>query len=252
METLFIGSNTIFLDEVSSTNSYAIELLKNVNLAEGTLIFTNNQTQGKGQRGNKWNAEPQSNLTASIVLKPSFLTSKNQFYLSKITALSCYDVMAEFKEASQFDIKIKWPNDILVNQKKIGGVLIENTYSSEKINFSVIGIGLNINQINFAPELNATSLKQLTNKEFDLNMVLQQLCKRLEVNYLKLRNGKFTEIDANYLQKLFAINTWRTFEIEKELKLLQLKTVTEEGFLKLENKQGEVFNYELKEVKWVW
>ena len=162
METLFIGSNIIFLPEVDSTNSYATELLKNVNIAEGTVIHTAHQTQGKGQRGNSWEAQIASNLTTSIVLKPSFLELKNQFFLYQITALACYDLMAELLNNSQYDIKIKWPNDILVNKKKIAGILIENVITHSTLNYSVIGIGINVNQLLFTDGINATSLKKLS------------------------------------------------------------------------------------------
>src|SRR5215211_2478906 len=104
METLFIGANLIFLPEVDSTNSYAIELLKNVNLPEGSVIHTANQTSGRGQRGNVWNTRPGSNLTVSVVIKPTFLDLKHQFYLYQITALACYDVMTEILDEGQFDI----------------------------------------------------------------------------------------------------------------------------------------------------
>src|ERR1043165_9220886 len=149
MSTLFIGQNKVFLPETHSTNSYAIELLKNVNAIEGTVVYTHKQTQGKGQRGNSWIAEPQRNTTLSLILRPVFLNSKNTFYLSKITALALHDLLTEILDVGQFDIKIKWPNDILVNSKKIAGVLIENSILNEHLQWSVIGIGINVNQDNF-------------------------------------------------------------------------------------------------------
>jgi BirA family transcriptional regulator, biotin operon repressor / biotin---[acetyl-CoA-carboxylase] ligase len=126
METLFVGKNTIFLPEIPSTNSYATHLLKNVNLAEGTVVHTANQTQGRGQWDKRWSSEPSSNLTVSVVLKPTFLELKKQFLLYQIAALACYDTIAGLLNNSQYDIKIKWPNDILINRKKTAGILIEN------------------------------------------------------------------------------------------------------------------------------
>ena len=149
METLFIGRNIIFLPQVNSTNSYAIEMLKNVNLAEGTLVHTAEQTEGRGQRGSVWKTEKTSNLTASLVLKPTFLDLKNQHYLYQISALACYDALAELLDSSQFDIKIKWPNDILVNKQKIAGILIENNISNTQLSWSVVGVGFNVNQTIF-------------------------------------------------------------------------------------------------------
>lgn len=149
METLFIGKNLLFLHEVESTNTYAMNLLRNVNSIEGTVVYTDNQTKGKGQRGALWASKIAQNITASIILKPYFLSIGNTFYLSKISALAVYDVLADILPSGQYDIKIKWPNDILVNQNKISGILIENNFTSTNIQHSVIGIGLNVNQDNF-------------------------------------------------------------------------------------------------------
>src|SRR5688572_20998788 len=115
MDTLFIGKNPIFLPHTDSTNSYAIGLLKNVNLPEGTMVHTAFQSNGKGQRGSAWTSEPLSNLAVSFVLKPTFLALKNNFYLYKVAALACFDTLSEILGKRQFDIKIKWPNDMLVN-----------------------------------------------------------------------------------------------------------------------------------------
>ncbi len=251
METLFIGRNIIFLPEVDSTNSYATELLKNVNIAEGTVIHAANQTQGKGQRGNSWEAQIASSLTTSIVLKPSFLELKNQFFLYQITALACYDLMAELLNNSQYDIKIKWPNDILVNKKKIAGILIENIITHSTLNYSVIGIGINVNQLLFTEGLNATSLKKLSSNTFDIAVVLKLLCKHLENYYLKLKSNKLNSITQNYLQHLYGLNTWLNFEIKNELKVCLVKGINKSGLLILQDNIGNENAYDLKEIKWL-
>ena len=135
METLFIGRNTIFLSDVSSTNSYALSMLNNVNVAEGTIIHANYQTQGKGQRGLQWSALQGLNLTFSVILKPSFLHLTKLFYLYQISALACFDSLTELINNSHIDIKIKWPNDILIDKRKIAGILIENNLLNNQINF---------------------------------------------------------------------------------------------------------------------
>ncbi|HRH11767.1 MAG TPA: biotin--[acetyl-CoA-carboxylase] ligase, partial [Bacteroidia bacterium] len=109
MDTLFVGRNIIFLPEVESTNSYAISMLKNVNIAEGTLIQTDDQLQGRGQRGNAWYSEKGRDLITSFVFKPVFLDLNKQFVLYEITALAVYDLLAQYLNVSQYDIKIKWP-----------------------------------------------------------------------------------------------------------------------------------------------
>lgn len=251
METLFVGRNIIFLPEVDSTNSYAISLLKNVNVVEGTVVYTKHQTAGKGQRGNNWNAEPASNTTASVILKPSFLELKKHFILYQIAALACYDVMAELLNNSQIDIKIKWPNDILVNEKKIAGILIENVINHHQINFSVIGIGINVNQKTFEQAPNASSLSLMIGREFDTEIVLKNLCVHLEKYYLMIKNDKAERINELYHQRLFKRAEWQDFEINGAIQKLLVKGVGKTGLLLLEDKEGHQSEYDVKQVKWV-
>jgi len=252
METLFVGRNLIFLPEVPSTNSYAMNLLKNVNTPEGTTIYTTNQTQGKGQRGSAWKSEPTSNLAASIVLKPLFLSIKNQFFLYQVTALACYDTMAEILDSSQFDIKIKWPNDILVNKKKIAGILIENNILNNQFSSCIVGIGININQKFFNQDFSATSIKILTRKTYVISNVLKRFCLHLEKHYLALINEKFSLIKENYLQHFFGLNRWLDFEIEDVTKTLMVSGVSESGLLLLREKSGVLREVDVKEVKWIY
>jgi BirA family biotin operon repressor/biotin-[acetyl-CoA-carboxylase] ligase len=251
METLFIGHSIIFLPEVDSTNSYATELLNNVNVSEGTLVHTSNQTQGRGLRGNSWVAETACNLTASIILKPNFLNLKHSFFLYKITALACYDVMAELLNNSQFDIKIKWPNDILVNKKKIAGILIENGVSANTLNYSVVGVGINLNQKEFNNGINATSIYNLLDKEVEVNTVLYLVFKYLEKYYLQLKNNKFNEISEIYLTRLYGLNCWMDFEINSEIKTYLVKGISNEGLLVLESRTAKESQFDVKEIKWL-
>lgn len=252
METLFIGKNIIFLPEVSSTNSYATDLLRNIHSPEGTVIHTAHQTQGKGQRGNSWNAEPASNLTASIILRPTFLSIEKQFFLYQISALACYDTLAEFLHESHFDIKVKFPNDVLVNRKKIAGILIENNLQNSQIMWSVVGVGINVNQTHFAENIKATSLKLLqAEKQFEVSDVLKTLCKHLEKWYLALLNNKFDFIKENYLKHFFGLNVFLDFEINNEVKNLLVKGISEKGLLLLEDRTGRGFEFDVKGVKWV-
>lgn len=251
METLFIGKSTIFLSETASTNSYAVDLLKNTNPPEGTMIHTAKQTQGKGQRGSVWNSEPTSNLTVSFILKPSFLDIQNQFFLYQISALACYDTMAELLSDSHFDIKIKWPNDILVNKKKIAGILIENNVLNGRISWSVVGIGINVNQTKFGENIQATSLKLLQNeKAFEVSQVLKLLCGHLEKYYLALKNNKVDFIKENYLTHFFGLNSFLDFEVKGETRSFLVKGVGEKGLLLLEDNNGKVLEADVKDMKW--
>lgn len=252
METLFIGKNIIFLPEIQSTNSYAIDLLKNVNLPEGTVVHALNQTHGKGQRGSAWNAEPERNLTASFILRPTFLALKNQFLLYQVVALACYDAMAQILDSSQIDIKIKWPNDILVNQKKIAGILIENTIHNGQISWCVAGVGVNINQENFENNLKATSLKSITGKIFSIDYVLEILCQHLEKHYLALLNSRKENITSVYLKNLFGLDQYRDFELHGKIESFCVKGVGDTGLLVLQNENGEEREMDVKDIKWIY
>ena len=253
MGTLFIGKNTLFLLEVESTNTYAMNMLRNVNAIEGTLIYTDNQTKGKGQRGASWNSETASNVTASVILKPHFLSIENSFYLSKISALTVYDVLAEILDESQYDIKIKWPNDILVNKRKIAGILIENNFNHLFIQHSVVGIGLNVNQTVFdGLENTVTSLQLLTNRHFDRNDVLEKLCIHLEKWYLKLKELKFGFIDEHYMNHLFGLNRVMPFiDVHENRFEGTIKGITREGKLAVETANSNVVEFEVKQVKFI-
>jgi BirA family transcriptional regulator, biotin operon repressor / biotin---[acetyl-CoA-carboxylase] ligase len=252
METLFTGANVIFLPEVNSTNSYAINLLKNVNLPEGTVVYAAHQTHGRGQRGNVWNTLPDSNLTASVIFKPTFLPVNKQFLLYQISALACYDVMAEFIAGGQFDIKIKWPNDILVDKKKIAGILIENSLSGKgRIEASVIGVGINVKQQEFDGILKATSIEKITGKYHAVQQVLQVLCKHLEKYYLYLKSQKYELIKLRYLECFFGLNMNQDFEINGEFTTRKISGISEDGLLLLSNEKNEVFEYDVKDVKWL-
>jgi BirA family transcriptional regulator, biotin operon repressor / biotin---[acetyl-CoA-carboxylase] ligase len=250
MEPLFIGKNVIFLSQVYSTNSHAIELLKNVNPPEGTVIHASSQTHGKGLRGNTWESLPASNLTASVILKPTFLDIKNSYYLYQICALAVQNTIMEILDSSQFDIKIKWPNDILVNGKKISGILIENNIQNNQIKWCVAGIGINVNQDKFLNLHNACSLKSLTRKSPDINHVLKLTCIHLERYYLALKNGKYDLIRTDYLNNLYGRNSFLNFEYEGKVLSLKVKGISEGGLLLLEDDEGKEIQADVKEIKW--
>lgn len=250
METLFVGQNAIFLPEVESTNSYANELLKNVNPIEGTVVYTSHQTQGRGQRGNTWMSEPGLNLAVSIIVKPNFLNIKNIFYLYIISALSVHDLMAELIDTSQFDIKIKWPNDILVNSKKVAGILNENMINAAGVQYAVVGIGLNINQLNFDELTSATSIKLITKKDHDLRSVLERLCSHFEKHYLALKNGHTEQLRNNYYTHFYKLNETHMFEINGIKEEFVVKGITDNGLLHLQNSDRIDRYFDIKEIKW--
>lgn len=251
METLFVGQNSIFLPEVDSTNSYAIGLLKNVNPFEGTVVYTFNQTQGRGQRGNQWISESGANIAFSAILKPSFLSAKNVFQLYIISALAMHDVLTRLPESSQFDIKIKWPNDILVNGKKIAGVLCETFLQNNSVTAAVIGIGLNVNQALFPDVINATSLSVLYGHPFDLKKLMEEMCISVEKFYLKLKNGHSEKIITDYLNCFYKLNEWQLFRVHQQEGKYLVKGINKDGLLQLQNESEDVISCDIKEAFWI-
>ena len=168
---------------------------------EGLLRITDHQTAGRGQRGNVWEAEPGQNLTVSLLLKPTFLTAAEQFWLNMAVSLGLYDTLLPLTGP---DLRIKWPNDLYVGDQKLGGMLIENTLHGYLIAWSVVGMGLNVNQILFQNDT-ATSLQLLNPLPagYDLPGLLSRLCETLEQRYLQLRSGRRNDLKVDYLQALY-------------------------------------------------
>jgi BirA family biotin operon repressor/biotin-[acetyl-CoA-carboxylase] ligase len=253
MKTLFIGQNAIHLKAVGSTNSYASELLHTIKPPEGTVIYTFEQQNGRGQRGNTWESEPNKNGAFSFILHPTFLQAEQQFLLTKMVSLAVADLMAELLGASDKtrEIKIKWPNDIYVDNKKIAGILIENTLRDKSIQHSIIGIGLNINQIIFNSYLNATSLALLTNKEFELTSILEKLCEHIEARYLQLKTNKPEALHTAYLKNLYQLNEWKTYRSNNEQFNAKIVGVNSNGKLQLELTSGKTTDFDLKEIQFM-
>ncbi len=251
METLFIGRQRFTLDETASTNTFALDLLHNGKLKEGALVVTHKQTQGRGQQKNSWESEPGKNLTLSIVLFPAFLAVSDQFALARITSLAVAAMAEELLKDSGIQIKIKWPNDIYAGNKKIAGILIENVLRDHTIGATVVGIGLNINQLSFQSAPQAISLATLAGKEFDLTYCEEMLCGYLEAFYLKLRAGKQQTIETDYHNKLYRLNELHGFISEGELFQAKITGVSDQGKLKINRSGGNEVQYDLKQIAFV-
>jgi BirA family biotin operon repressor/biotin-[acetyl-CoA-carboxylase] ligase len=160
--------------------------------------------------------------------------------------------MAEILDSSQIDIKIKWPNDILVNGKKIAGILIENTIHNNQISWCVAGIGINVNQELIEGNPNATSLKAITGANYSVNYILQILCQQLEKHYLSLLNSRRDLISAAYLKNLFGLNEFRDFEWKGKIERFCVKGVGESGLLLLQNETEQHMQMDVKDIKWIY
>lgn len=248
--TMFVGQRLIRLDQVDSTNSFAMGLLKGMPLEEGAVVSTAKQTRGKGQRGNTWESQPGQNITCSIVLRPVFLDPAEQFDLTRAVSLAMTDVLNDL--LPKHDIRIKWPNDIYVGQEKIAGILIENILNGSQINYSVVGIGLNVNQTEFISGAgNPTSLHKIMGRTFDLDGILKMLCAAVEVRYLQLRGNGRLRLSGEYLARLFMAGTPTRFTDFSSVFEATIEEVTREGMLVLRDNKGNVRKFGMKEVGWI-
>ncbi len=241
--TLFVGKKLVSVPECHSTNTLAAELSQRGSVVEGTLVITSNQFGGRGQRGNQWFSEPGKNLTFSLILKPTFLKPDQQFRLTQVVSLAVADYA---KGRTHHGVKIKWPNDVLISNKKICGILIENSISTDTIQTSIVGVGFNINQTEFIGN-RGTSLKNETGLDFDLQFELNELLHCIEVRYLQLRDGKFEKLADDYLQCLYRIGEQHAFRIGDNEKLGMIEGVDQRGRLVVQIDNTKQY-FDLKEI----
>jgi len=245
--TIFLGKDVHFLPECHSTNDTALKLVREKKAQEGTIVICENQTQGKGQRGNSWMAEPGKNLTFSLVLRPDFLDISEQFYLNMTVSNSIRKLLQEYIP----NLKVKWPNDLVIpGIGKIGGILIENTFSGEGWENSVVGIGLNVNQLNFNTP-GAISLSKLTGNQFDLEELFRLLVTQLEQGYILLKKGKWNEIKAEYLHNLFLKDSLSKFSSDGKEFFGIITGVSHEGKLEISLENGDQVFFGLKELSFI-
>lgn len=253
MSPLFTGKEITELESVDSTNSYAIELLKHHKLAEGHVVWAKRQKQGRGQRGNIWESEPGSNITASIIFFPAFLSPAKQFRLTQAVSLGVYDFLSYY--LGNYNVKqpvhIKWPNDILVGERKIAGILIENSLRGQQIAAAVVGVGLNVNQSHFYSSNVPTSLRLLTGQSFHIRTCLEDLCAFLEPRYLQLRAGKAERLHEEYVSRMYRLEEWSHYRSGDRIFSGRIIGVQDDGRLRVETESGDVLAFDFKEIVFV-
>lgn len=237
-----IGKKIIRLESVDSTNNYIANLLKEGNLEDGTVILADDQFAGRGQRKAVWLAKPGENLTFSFFIDNVNLSVQHQFFLTCIVSLTLVKLCEKFG----LNAKIKWPNDIYIDQRKIAGVLIENQLSSNSIKKSIIGIGLNINQDDFTG-LNATSLLLETSIKRTPMDVLFSFIQLFNAQWHDFSERKIPEVKADYLTYLFQMNELKFYEDEKGTFEGVITGVQNSGHLVI-NRNGTSQQFDLKEI----
>lgn len=236
----------IRLKETDSTNRYLQDLIKEKELKEGSLVVAEKQTAGKGQMGNKWEAEAGKNITCSLVLYPHFVEIVEQFILSELISLALKDTLSALTE----DICIKWPNDIYYKNKKIAGILIENTLYGDKIDTCIVGIGLNVNQEIFTSNApNPISLKQIMNQSYKLDDVLINLHQNIFNRYAQLLKGENEKLHQEYQDALFRKEGYHHYKANGEIFEAKIKRIEKTGHLVLETKNQEERHFAFKEVQ---
>lgn len=248
MKTQIIGKTIVRLERVGSTNNYATSQLRDYEVEEGTVFLAVSQTEGRGQQLNIWESEDGKNLTFSLVLRPRFLEIKDQFLLSKVVCIGLHSFLSAYVE----DVWIKWPNDIYVGDRKICGILIENAIMGARFSTSVIGVGLNVNQVQFLSDApNPVSLAQLTGIEFDLEKLLTELLSAIDSYYLKLINGQVGELNQTFRENMYRLNEWHSFRDAEHTYIGKIIGVNEIGQLRIEEQNGPVHEYHFKEVSYL-
>ncbi|MDC0249568.1 biotin--[acetyl-CoA-carboxylase] ligase [Flavobacteriales bacterium] len=239
-------NNHIKLDSIDSTNAYVLSLQNMSVLKEGLVVTTNYQSGGNGQRGKAWESNANENLLLSVVIEPRISISR-QFDISKIVSLSICDLLTNL----DLNPEIKWPNDILISKKKIAGVLIQNKLQGNLIMHSIIGIGLNINQMYFKDYLpKATSLQLLLGKKFDINKVRLQLLHYLSDRIKKYRQG--APQMEEYLKILYLKDKVAAFQTKRGKFMGIIKEVRQSGKLLIQIEDDKITEFENQTIKYLF
>ncbi len=247
-KTFFVGKNLIFLPTCHSTNDIAAEIIQNSDFIDGSVILTEHQTAGRGQRGNKWESTVGENLLMSIILKTDFLKLQNQFDLSICAAVAVAEAIQSF---GYRNIKIKWPNDIYFFDKKTGGILIENSILGNKMIYSIVGIGINIHQKNFENP-RATSLNLADAKIFiSISLLAERICEFLELNLEFLKKKHSAIVLEKYLNNLFGMNELRKFSVKGKVFEGEITGINTFGMLKITTASENKY-YDIKEIEYLF
>lgn len=232
-------------EQITSTNDEA----RNPRYTHGDIITAEYQTAGRGQRGNRWSSSVGKNLMLSLVLEPTFLHASRQFLLSEAVALGLVDTLTEFEIKAQ----IKWTNDIYVGDRKICGVLIEHDLRGAHLARTIVGIGLNINQVEFDPALpNPTSMSLLAGHEFDREQVLQTLARKIMARYDRLAEGASEQLQSDYHTLIYRRDEAHTYRLPDGTPFEgTIRRVEADGTLIVEHSDGSEQGYLFKQIEFV-
>ncbi len=239
----------IKLDAIDSTNDYLKALAKKESLENFTTVIAEKQLKGKGQMGSQWNSEAGKNLTMSVLVKIDLTTNQTIFNVNVAVALSIITVLDSLNIPK---VSVKWPNDIMAENKKLGGILIENAIKSDGRVSSVIGIGLNINQSDFLNLPKATSLFLETQQEFDKEMLMNKIVEKLE-EYIQMLPINSDNLWETYHNRLFKKGIPMPFELNDDSKIMGIiQKVSREGLLELLLDDDSIQHFGVKDIKMLY
>ncbi|MBQ6306774.1 MAG: biotin--[Bacteroidales bacterium] len=236
----------IHLEQIDSTNAYLQRLQSECDI-RNWVVSADEQTAGKGMGSNSWESEVGKNLTFSLALDVSFLPAEKQFLLSEAVPLGIVEVLDKLLPVEK--LSIKWPNDIYYGNRKLAGILINSTIKANMMDISIIGIGLNVNQMQFQDwPTHPISLKLITGKEYALQPLLEQLAEHIIIKVEQLKADPAT-IEQDYLKRLFRYRTWADYEVGGKVLRLFMTGIDPFGRLMLVNEANEPYCFDIKEIK---
>ena len=236
-------------DELKSTNVYLYDKISEKHDISDTVVVAAHQTEGRGMDKNRWESEAGKNLLFSIALNVNFLEASNQFKISQAVSVAIVDTLSQFIDNQ--NLSIKWPNDIYFCDKKLAGMLIQNTVEGRMMGVSIIGIGLNVNQLSFSKDIpNPISLKMITGKDFDLDNLLNLLIINIKKSVESLNFEKNQEeINEKYISKSYRLGIWADYFYKNEIKSFKINGFDKYGRLLLSDKEGTGIVCDVKELQ---
>ena len=257
-------------DQIDSTNAYLQRQQPECDI-RNWVVSADEQTAGKGMGNNGWESEIGKNLTFSLALDMSFLPAERQFLLSEAVPLGILEVLDGLLSDSFEGIdsnrtasarnnmsskpaeklSIKWPNDIFYENRKLAGILINSTIKANMMDVSIIGIGLNVNQMHFQEwPTHPISLKMIMGKEYALQPLLEQIAEHIIIKVEQLKSDS-TFIEQDYLKRLFRYHTWADYEVDGKILRLFMIGIDPFGRLMLVDEADNSYCFDIKEIKFL-
>ena len=238
----------IHLEQIDSTNAYLQREQSKCDI-RNWVVSTDKQTAGKGMGSNSWESEVGKNLTFSLALDMSFLPAERQFLLSEAVPLGIIEVLDKVLPTKK--LSIKWPNDIFYENRKLAGILINSTIKADMMDVSVVGIGLNVNQMCFQDwPTHPISLKMVMGKAFELQPLLEKIATHILIKVQQLKSSPAT-IEQDYLKRLFRYRTWADYEVDGKILRLFMTGIDGFGRLQLVDEQDAYYVFDIKEIRFI-